>query len=292
MPHIDIFVARHEKKDGDLEKKFKEELKAKGEVWMPGGTLDREQMCLSADGLKDAKALGQTLFGGKGYDAVSVCTSNFLRTKQTANAILEGAGFDVEKDLYGNSRRARFRTEDRLGLGGTNWEAPNIPDFKKDLNGYVSGVLDKYFLERADQPAGNPNIWPVMARRSAALHDVLADGVEEMATRLKPQQRGLVMVITHCPTIDALAGVYTNALNWRATGTSQNGAQVYDVKLAQPVEAHDMGQYMIGSTLGEDRPQWTSVPLTIKGKEYSMPVLQLQERARELRRISLTAVQK
>lgn len=268
MSEIDIIITRHEKKDKSVEA----DCKAKGTLFIAGGKIDRMQVGLSAEGVQDAEELGRRELADKTHDAIYVATSDFLRTQQTADAILRGAGYDPEELRDG--RRMSIATYDRIGLSGTDWKSvedasgAKVPfgEDQKVLDMYVNTCLGRYFLERADRP-GNPKRNPVMARRGAGLFEALVQGISEMPLRLKPQQRGLVLVVTHAPTIDAFASVATGSLKFEGTGENIDGKLVYKVELT-PVEAHNQGQYMRGHAhIGLD-----TISLGVKGKEVLLPV--------------------
>lgn len=273
MSEIDIIITRHGKKDPSVEA----DCKVKGIPFVAGGDIDRTEVGLSTEGAKEVEEIGRTQLTGKTHDVIFVATSDFLRTDQTASAILRGAGYDPEELRDG--RRASFERYDRIGLSGTNWKS--VQDEKGEtvpfgaeqtvLNRYVNTVLGRYFLERADQP-GNPQRNPVMARRGAALLETLLRGVDDMNVRLKPQQRGLILIVTHAPTIDALSTVYGDKLEFinvqeaaRAGFLAREGAVrgTYMVHL-KPIDAHNEGQFMKGVM----RANGFEIPLSIKGKDY------------------------
>jgi broad specificity phosphatase PhoE len=275
MKTIDVIATRHEKKASDIK------------PISVGDVIDREQVSLSLEGFADAGLLGHRELA-RDYDHIFILTSDFLRTKQTADSVLEGAGYDIGK-LRDDSRRITFRTTDRIGLSGTNWSTPNTPPFGTEqevLDAHVNYLMANYFLERADQP-GNPKNHPVMARSGAALLKGLADGIVDVAARLKPQQRGLVLIVTHAPIIDALAATYGNRL--QLTPTTEKEA--YKVQVA-PFEAHNMGQYMKGTVAMNDDLEKSYVPLEIKGKEHVLRVKKLKEKSSRLHYLAFNAVQK
>ena len=280
--HVDIIVTRHEKKDKQPKPKN------------PGDEIDREQVGLSADGIKDAQAMGQRELRGP-YSRVYAVTSNFLRTRQTAKAILEGAGFNVEKEIFGNSRIATVKNLDKLGLGGTVWEGtPGVTEFsyeQKPLDLCVNSLMQHYFLERANEPLDNPNRWPVMARRGAELFNAVADGLDDLAVTLKHGERGLCLVVTHAPTIDSLATVYAKKLEFFDTQRRDStDKEMYEVNLTSPFEAHNQGAYMRGDTR-LDGLNDSHLTLKIKGEEHTMSVSAMRQMAALMKHASYHGVQ-
>lgn len=295
MSEIDIIITRHGKKDKSVE----DGCKAQGIPFVAGGKIDRTQVGLSAEGAKEVEEIGRSELAGKTHDAIYVATSDFLRTHQTADAILRGAGYDPEE--LRNGRRISIATYDRIGLSGTDWKSvedangAKVPfgDDQKVLDRYVNTILERYFLERADEP-GNPNKRPVMARRGAALLEALANGVSEIPARLKFGQRGLVLLVTHAPTIDSFASVASGNLTFEETDEhTLDGNDVYEVELA-PIEAHNQGQYIMGRvrTEGDYQLDTSPISLTIKGKEYVLPVRDVHELGREMKYASYNGVQR
>ena len=134
-----------------------------------------------------------------------------------------------------------------------------------------------------------------MANAGAALLEGLFYGVEEMTVSLAPEQNGLLIVVTHCPNIDALAVLYTDKVDMEKTdrvvfNTKIPGFQAvknaYTVLLgSSPVEAHNMGQYMRGrlETPDERKLEAATIPLEIKGKEYTQTVAEMRDLARTTR---------
>ena len=92
-----------------------------------------------------------------------------------------------------------------------------------------------------------------MALRGAALLEGLVQGVEEMAISLQPEQNGLVIIVTHAPSIDALYALQADKIDMikikkrvAFMGDKRVVKDGYTIYLTSPIEAHNMGQYMRG----------------------------------------------
>lgn len=271
MKQAYVIITRHEKRE-------------EGRKGPAGGTEDRTQVGLSEEGKRNAYALGEQELAGKGIDRVVVITSGFLRTDQTAEGILQGAGFDVERDVYGRADRARIVRDSRLGLGGTTWGVPG-PKFsieQEQLNRYVNHLLAGYWLEHENKP-GNPENYPVLALRSAAMLEALTSGLEELAVSLQPQQQGALIVVTHGPILDSLAVAYNSKLQTEPMReTTGEGRDLFRVHL-EPIEAHNQGHYMKGTVSLETSLANVHIPLAIKGEEVVHTLRAIKDNAWHIR---------
>ena len=131
MGTIDIIVSRHEKKDSIADKKKQR----------AGDNIDKFEVPLSAQGAEDARATGHDVLGKHPYNHLHVVTSEFLRTRQTAENFLEGAGYNLG-ELRNDARRFVEVTDSRIGLGGANWNlAVPFGNDPEVLNRYVTHAL-------------------------------------------------------------------------------------------------------------------------------------------------------
>jgi len=270
---IDVIAMRHGKKISKKDKPEGMEDKDVPVPGSPGDQTDRERVCLSPKGRGEIYDLGHRVLNS-GYDAITVVTSNFLRTGDTVMSLLKGAGYNPETDLHGDSRRFRIMTDSYIGLGGSKWEpcprgVPKFSDDPTELTAYVNALHERAWLESADEPLGNPNKFPVMARRGSALLYKGAEAIEDVATRLKPGQRGLVAIVTHCPTIDSFQATMGKHIEIGLTGgTNPDGRELYEVRLVAPMKAHMMGEYMLGSVDADSRNLADAhLSLNVKGNE-------------------------
>jgi hypothetical protein len=270
---IDFIAMRHGKKISKKDKPADMDDKDVPVPGHPGDQIDRERVCLSPKGRDEIYELSHRVLNS-GYGAITVVTSNFLRTGDTVMSLLKGAGYDPETDLHGDGRRFRIMTDSYIGLGGTKWEpcpqgVPKFSDDPKELTAYVNALHERAWLEDANEPVGNPNRFPVMARRGSALLYKGAEAVEDVAMRLKPGQRGLVAIVTHCPTVDAFQATMGKHIEMRNTGDiNPDGRELYDVCLVEPMKAYTMGEYMLGSVEADSRNLADAhLTLNMKGKE-------------------------
>ncbi len=251
MNKIYVVLVRHEKKEARIPKPE------------PGGLEDRTQVPLSADGRVDASASGRRELYDKGVRVAHIVHSGFLRTAQTAEAWLRGAG--ITEDPYANADLFRIIADSEIGLSGAKWDYPCFPPFGNDqevLNTYVRHALGSHYL-RSDEPPQHTGVVPVMARKAAAVLEHVVSGVEDVARRLQSGENGAVIVVTHGPIVDA------------ATMTLNGGLKVVQLQdyvnriELKPFVAHREGEYVVGTLdLGGD-PNEAWLALNIRGTEHA-----------------------
>lgn len=222
----------------------------------PGDLIDRTMVDLAPEGIQEALDIGKRELSGLPIEAVYSATSGFLRTRTTQDKILEGAGLDINQ-VYDNQRN-RFVTDSAMGISGININGIKGPKFGTEqavLDAYVNSLLSNYFLKDVKDPENKANL-PVMARNASAIYHALVDGIDYMDLNLRDGQQGLVLIVTHCPMIDAFAATFDGHLKpIRKEG-------VYEVKIESPISGHNQGHYMVGSATFGDTPQ---IMLNVKG---------------------------
>lgn len=252
MPTIDLIVTRHGKKQPVDKRGY------------PGDAIDRS-IPLSDEGKDQAYRIGESELCGKRYSRVIVVTSGFKRTRDTADAVLEGAGMDPAK-LYEDPAHARFSTDNHLGFGGPGWVFPEgSPKFGDDLDtlrAHISYGLREHFLQREDAAHGQ---YPIMARHAAAVLRNIDQGVNELDVELMPDERGLLVVATHAHPIDAAAAWLTRAVRLTPLTGEEFPDCVYGVKLLEPYVPHAQGEFFSGTFSGD------VLRLQIKGNTHTFP---------------------
>lgn len=281
MSKVDILVTRHGKK---AQRPAKD---------VPGGLADRTDVALSEDGMCEAESAGRTEFSRESYSGIVVVTSDFLRTNQTADAVLRGAGIDLE-EVASRGMRYRRGTDSRMGLSGSHWTVPG-PKFgptQDELDGYVRNILREHSLLR-EGDEGNESRHPVMAARGASIYEALAGGLYELGQQLRHDERGLLLVVTHASIVDAFATAFTGDLTFEDTlARTESGKQIYAVSLPD-ISAHNEGAYIRGSAEIRDRQPLTgSIELAVKGRNVSAGIVNMAQDGQTLAYRSRNGVQR
>ncbi len=288
MKQVYVVIARHEQKEGSIKPE------------LLGHAIDRTVVFLSGKGRKNAYELGGKEFSGKDISKLVVVTSDFIITQQTADAILEGAGYDPE-ELRGRADVARFLTDSRIGLSGSVWkDIPGIPGYGEEpeqLNPFINGLLGSYSLPDVDDPY-NAKRMPVMAQKAVGVADGLLRGLEDLSESLRDDQKGAVLVVTHVPPLDAFAAFYDDHMQFVDTGeTRSDGRKVYHVGVVPPVKAHIEGQYMNGvATFGKIHGQGSvhdlsRLVLNVRGSELACDLKEFVDDVSRLRHLAANGLQ-
>ena len=276
MSIIDLIVSRHGKKQPTDRRGY------------PGDAFDRN-VHLSDEGKAQAYAIGERLFSGKRYARVIVVTSGFQRTRETADAVLEGAGMDPNA-LYETPACARFWIDSHLGFGGPQWVfpegTPKFGDVPELLGPHISYGLREHFLQREDAADGQ---YPIMARHAAAVAGTLSADVRELENGLTGSERGLLVVTSHAHPVDAAAAYLSAALQLTPIVQREEGKSVYTVQLAEPYTPHLQGEFFSGEF---SRGRQSEFELQIKGKTYALPLAAIDRAAAELPYLAAHAVQR
>ncbi len=277
MGKIYVVLARHEKK---------EKLEPKP---TPGGEQDRTLVGLSEAGHADAFASGQRELGGKSIDRAVVVHSGFLRTEQTAEKWLRGAG--VMDDLYGDADRYQVVADSAISLAGTIWDPECFPPFgdkQEVLNVYVEHALANHYLAQADDP-NNAARLPILARKAVAVLENLVRGAERLSRTIQGRENGLVIQVTHGPIVDAAAMAFNGGINLEQLPDSS-----YGVAQLLPFVAHREGEYVVGVINVQERQPIDDavLALNIKGTQHERPMEIVRRDIERLKYMAFGGVQR
>ena len=263
---IDIIISRHEDKTSSIKN------------GAPGDYIDNHMIHLSEKGLKGALETGKKeLTGEKPIAYAYVVTTDAIRTDQTAHNFLVGAGFEPGK----NSDKITRVKAPELGLSGYDWKAPGLPEFGNDqpvLCAYANTLMKDFYLKHKDSPQEEGKKHLVMGERALSLMSRVAMGVQELSQKLKSGERGVLEIVVHAGTIDALQAAWRDLVK-----LTQNADGTYNVNVEQ-FDAHNMGQYMKGRIEyqpGTD-PGQIKIPLAIKGQTYTLTFAELVQKIQGL----------
>ena len=145
------------------------------------------------------------------------------------------------------------------------------------LDTYVTALMQSYSFRRFDDSNGNKK-FPIMMERGAAIYSHLVNAIADMQLNLEGNQRGLVLITTHCPTIDAFAMTMDGRVTHEEEMffTSKDRFDGYGARVitpGNPLSAHNMGQYVRGE-LSLDGGTFM-----IKGKEVPFDYRSLKDKA-------------
>lgn len=276
MPTIDIIVTRHGKKQPTERRGY------------PGDAFDRS-VSLSDEGKAQAYTIGESQLSGKQYSRVRVISSGFERTRETAHAVLEGAGIDPNV-LYEDPAHARFSTDSHLGFGGPGWVfpegTPKFGDAAEVLGPHIRYGLREHFLQREDAADGQ---YPIMARHTAAVARAFSTDVRELENGLTGSERGLLLITSHAHPVDAAAAYLSSALQLTPIVQREEGKSVYTVQLVEPYIPHLQGEFFSGEF---SRGRNAEFELQIKGKTHTLPLAEIDRMAAELPYLAAHAVQR
>ena len=75
-------------------------------------------------------------------------------------------------------------------------------------------------------------------------------GLEDLASRLGPEERGALIVVTHGPLVDTFLEILDGNVRVKSSETKDmRGKAIYEVSLKKEVQAHLEGQYATGVAL-------------------------------------------
>ncbi len=197
MVTIDFVVKRHG-------------AKSKPNVPIVSSTPEDCVLPLSDKSMKEERTWGEKHIQPPPYYAhVIGISSDYLRTVQTLDFNLLGAGYDPR-----NGQKVTTMVRSDIGLGVNNHDRsahPEMPLYgheKEVLDAYVRTLFEKFWHPRKE---GNP---PCLAAYAAAMLDAIAYGIERaQGLPLPDDARVLVEIVTHCPVIDAGAYAVKRVLN-------------------------------------------------------------------------------
>jgi len=245
---IDILLTRHGMKE---DKKV-----------VPGSDEDKK-VDLSAEGKTKCYQSGLGVIKPyPNYAHVFVAASDFLRTRRTAEMMLEAGHYKID-----DSGLVAVVQRSDIGLsGGVNWKAHELPQYSDE--GEAADNFRKVLLTDFYKPHdGRPDL-PVMAKFAYALLDSLIGGVEAEMRKMKEMKdkNALVLVATHTPVIDAF-------------GNSIYGSLIVNEQGETRVENFPgffrMGEYIQGSILKiADDPCFI---FHVKGNEMGYKLSELKQ---------------
>lgn len=205
---------------------------------------------LSEEGRAKELAFGRDVISVRPrYAHIIGITSDYLRTMQTLEANLEGAGYDIK-----DGRLVTTMARSDIGLGVNNHDRNSHPDMpkygkgKKVLDAYVRTLFEKFWRPRLR--FGNP---PCLSAYAAAMMDAVLYSIQRQQT-LPFEGSVLVEIVTHCPVIDVAAHCFSGGKSLEQ-GAFQDG-EFFTGRVENDNYAHKY-QGLI---------KWD-----IKGKEYTMP---------------------
>lgn len=190
MVTIDFIVKRH----GEKEK-------------VPGlvsSTPQDRGVPLSDKGIKEERWGETNIQPPPHYAHVIGISSDYLRTVQTLNLNLLGAGYDPRD---GQNVTTMMRSDIGLGVNNHARNAhPEMPTYGNEpevLNAYVRTLFEKFWNPRH----GNP---PCMAAYATAMIGATVYGIQRTQILPLPDDaRVLVEIVTHCPVIDVAAHAFS-----------------------------------------------------------------------------------
>lgn len=263
---IAILITRHGKKE-------KKEVVA--------GSNEDKKVDLSPEGKVECYELGKKVISAyPHYSHIHAATSDFLRTKRTAEKLLEGSNYRIN-----DSGLVTLVQKPSLGFGGIDWASKLLPQYSEE--GQAGDDFRIALLTDFYRPTkGKPNL-PVMARFAYGVLDAVIEGVEgevkrkgqklvydgifdPMIEAIKEKVEGkghsLVLVATHAPIIDAAANHLYGSLI-----VGDNG----ETRVENFPGFFRMGEFITGYVdSGLNGP---SVVFNIKGKEKPYSLSQLKE---------------
>lgn len=195
MKNIDVIIERHEDKNS---KNF---VRA-----YPGDKIDKSTP-LSPNGEKCSIEFGEKNIDTN-YDLILFVRSDFLRTTQTGLLNLQGAGYDVTSQKNLDKRILLLEPNPEVGFAKFQTLAPPMPKYKEPADDYVFGLMTKFFFDRKDKfdyndPEGRPLV--NMSRLARGLKGAIEGALEKAANM--GYKKGLILVVTHLPVIDAYANL-------------------------------------------------------------------------------------
>lgn len=217
-------VTRHEEKMKPVEKV------------VPGSAED-QRLPLSMRGKQNAYRTGQDpQVVPPSCDLVIAARSTLMRTTETLQHMLSGAGYDVDSSVV-QWQPERAETGLACGFDFSHPELPKYDPAPAPADAYVKTLLTDYFV-----PCDGDKTRPVMAAMGAALLDSMISGIEQALPCLRNGGSALFAQATHAPFIDALDAVLFDTVNTDiATGcnTLENWPGHYA-----------MGEYVVGGNCG------------------------------------------
>lgn len=192
MVTIDFIVKRHG-------------AKSKPNVPIISSTPEDCVLPLSDKSIKEERKWGETNIQPPPYYAhVIGISSDYLRTVQTLDFNLLGAGYDPR-----DGQKVTTMVRSDIGLGVNNHARsshPEMPPYGNEpevLNAYVRTLFEKFWHARP----GNP---PCLAAYAAAMMGATVYGIQRTQILPLPDDaRVLVEIVTHCPVIDVAAHAFS-----------------------------------------------------------------------------------
>jgi hypothetical protein len=223
---------------------------------------------LSEEGLKESFEMGQSVLE-RDYDLITVIHSPYVRTRQTAEQILAGAGYDLNAEGIGIIERS--------GIGmieGVDY-TKGLPPFGDSelLDEFVRAILTKCYFKHEDKTK------PVMAGHASAMLDSIDMGIGMQKDSLTKDQKGLLLIVSHAAILDSGLAVALDALK-----THIEGKEGY-VTLGDFPGAHQQGEFSTGKA--EYMKDGTvRYAFDVKGRTVTLTDEELKDRALEALRHS------
>lgn len=196
---IRTLITRHEEK-----------MKAPGSI-IPGSAED-QRLPLSLRGTQRAFMLGQNNLP-RDYDTVIALRSNLVRTTQTLQHALAGAGYDPD-----DATKVVWTPENAaIGLAcGYAFSHSALPPYAPSgpqLDDHIKGLLEGCYFRKGDDPSR-----PAASYLAASLLDSLLDGITRGLHVAASGGNALVVLATHTPFIDSLDAALFETVNLGVDG--------------------------------------------------------------------------
>lgn len=226
----------------------------------PGDQRD-QRLPLSIEGKKNARKTGAQLIPGD-YNIYVVDRSTLVRTTETAQWMLDGAGIDPD-----DGNRVIWQPEDPdIGLANGfdfGYPEPELPKYAATLpraDDYVAAILERFWMPKKGDDyrlvvEGRELVRPVMSRVAAALVGNRITAIETYLSEVQKGTKVFHLQATHAPIIDALDAAFFRTVTY----SSHDGVDRVSLDREKWPGHYAMGSNLRGSLDADASRTWFNV---------------------------------